>query len=354
MSEIRLGDKVRFLNDVGGGVVTGLLEKQKVMVLTDDGFEVPTTIKELIIIEHSDNYNISSNKTDNNNAAQNNKPVVVDVKDIFYPDVVVDSKTGDKVKILFAFVPKGKPGNSNIDVYLINDSNYNVLYSIIKRTTDGKTFSDAVGVLEANVKEQTSMLTLDSANELPEYLFHFIYYRKGEFQVQSPVSKKMKINAVKLFRENAYIKNIYFDKPALLFPIIDEDPEREMLESVSAEQIKAAMMRKEKTEKNSGNKPVNEKQPELLEVDLHIQELLDDYKGLQNSEILEIQLERFKSELDRAMKYGPKKIVFIHGVGNGVLKIEIRKELDRLHRKLAYQDASFKEYGYGATMVRIF
>jgi hypothetical protein len=41
-------------------------------------------------------------------------------------------------------------------------------------------------------------------------------------------------------------------------------------------------------------------------------------------------------------------------VGNGTLKIEIRKELDRMKNKLDYQDASFKEYGYGATMVKIF
>jgi len=47
-----------------------------------------------------------------------------------------------------------------------------------------------------------------------------------------------------------------------------------------------------------------------------------------------------------------RKIVFIHGVGNGVLKNEIRKQLERKY-KVYYQDASFREYGYGATMVII-
>ena len=95
-------------------------------------------------------------------------------------------------------------------------------------------------------------------------------------------------------------------------------------------------------------------QSQIVEVDLHIHELLDDFRGLSNSEMPEIQMRKFREELDNAMRKGIKKIVFIHGVGAGVLKLEIRKELDRMKKKLDYQDASFKEYGYGATLVRIF
>ena len=93
---------------------------------------------------------------------------------------------------------------------------------------------------------------------------------------------------------------------------------------------------------------------EILEVDLHIHELLDDFRGLSNSEMVEIQMQHFHQQLNEAMKKGAKRVVFIHGVGAGTLKLEIRKELDRMKGKLDYQDASFKEYGYGATMVRIF
>jgi dsDNA-specific endonuclease/ATPase MutS2 len=64
-------------------------------------------------------------------------------------------------------------------------------------------------------------------------------------------------------------------------------------------------------------------------------------------------MEHFKSKLEEAIHTHTRKIVFIHGVGNGVLKMEIRKELDRRAKKLTYQDASFKEYGYGATLVQI-
>jgi dsDNA-specific endonuclease/ATPase MutS2 len=57
--------------------------------------------------------------------------------------------------------------------------------------------------------------------------------------------------------------------------------------------------------------------------------------------------------LEGAIKSKVKRIVFIHGVGNGKLKFELRKLLDTTYAKLRYQDASFKEYGYGATLVML-
>jgi dsDNA-specific endonuclease/ATPase MutS2 len=62
---------------------------------------------------------------------------------------------------------------------------------------------------------------------------------------------------------------------------------------------------------------------------------------------------RFKQELSDAKKNRVKKIVFIHGVGTGTLKHSIRRELDKNKNKYTYQDASYKEYGYGATMVYV-
>ena len=55
--------------------------------------------------------------------------------------------------------------------------------------------------------------------------------------------------------------------------------------------------------------------------------------------------------METAIKNNAQKIVFIHGVGQGVLKLEISKELKSKYKKYRYQDASFREYGYGATMI---
>jgi dsDNA-specific endonuclease/ATPase MutS2 len=97
--------------------------------------------------------------------------------------------------------------------------------------------------------------------------------------------------------------------------------------------------------------PARKRTPEIVEVDLHINELIDKPEGLSNSEMLKIQKEKVESEMKQAIQTGVKKIVFIHGIGQGVLKQEVVNLLKTKFRKYSFQDASFQEYGYGATMV---
>jgi len=89
------------------------------------------------------------------------------------------------------------------------------------------------------------------------------------------------------------------------------------------------------------------------EVDLHIPELLDDYKNLSNSEILNIQVSVFRRSLEHAIQSKFQEITFIHGIGNGVLKNEIRRILNDEYSYLQFEDASYHRYGYGATMVML-
>lgn len=114
----------------------------------------------------------------------------------------------------------------------------------------------------------------------------------------------------------------------------------------SSSQEKSRSVKRKGTKKKERNIPP-------MEVDLHIHELVPSTKGLQNFDMLNIQLETAKSKLEFAIKKRIQKVVFIHGVGEGVL----REELNRLFRSydnLEFYDADFKKYGLGATEVRIF
>jgi dsDNA-specific endonuclease/ATPase MutS2 len=91
----------------------------------------------------------------------------------------------------------------------------------------------------------------------------------------------------------------------------------------------------------------------IEEVDLHIRNILPDYYDLSSGEILEVQMAKFTTSLEGAIKHKQKKIVFIHGKGAGKLKYEMQKKLTSDFPGLRFQDASFKEYGYGATLVMI-
>lgn len=94
------------------------------------------------------------------------------------------------------------------------------------------------------------------------------------------------------------------------------------------------------------------KQSDIEVIDLHAHEILESTAGMSNGDIITAQLSRFTIALDLAVNSGRHgKIVFIHGVGSGKLKLELQKILRLKYPKLASQDASFKEYGYGATMI---
>ncbi len=91
---------------------------------------------------------------------------------------------------------------------------------------------------------------------------------------------------------------------------------------------------------------------DFWELDLHIEQLTDVYKGLSNFEILSIQLRSFKNFLARAKANNIQKLVVIHGVGEGILKNEIRNHLATIEQ-YDFFDASYLEYGKGATEIRV-
>ncbi|MEN9347740.1 MAG: Smr/MutS family protein [Flavobacteriales bacterium] len=92
---------------------------------------------------------------------------------------------------------------------------------------------------------------------------------------------------------------------------------------------------------------------ETLEVDLHIHEILDRHHGMSNSEIVAVQIEHFERMLKSAEENRISRVIFIHGVGQGVLRAELRKLLNDYYPHCEFHDAPYSEYGYGATEVRI-
>ena len=55
---MKIGDKVRFLSEVGGGIVKGFRGKDIVLVEDADGFDIPMQIRECVVID-TDDYNMT-------------------------------------------------------------------------------------------------------------------------------------------------------------------------------------------------------------------------------------------------------------------------------------------------------
>ena len=171
--------------------------------------------------------------------------------------------------------------------------------------------------------------------------------------MKQPVSVQLRIDQVKFYKLHVFKPNDFFEQPSLLYPIVEDDRVARSLD-MTAEQMKEEMYQ------SVGEPDVNEKKQQArqgyenaLVVDLHIEKLLDNTGGMSSSDILNYQLDHFRNVMKEHRNEKGKKIVFIHGKGEGVLRHAIIHELNYRYRPCSYQDASFQEYGYGATQVTI-
>jgi len=111
---------------------------------------------------------------------------------------------------------------------------------------------------------------------------------------------------------------------------------------------------KESDAKSSGGRKAGRRQKYVapMEVDLHIEKLVPSVHGLNTMDILNYQLDAARGQLEFALRKRIQRIVFIHGVGQGVLKQELRT-LFRRYDGLEVKDADPRKYGMGATEVYV-
>ena len=180
-----------------------------------------------------------------------------------------------------------------------------------------------------------------------------VAYKNGKtYRLKDAFSVELRIDTVKFYKLHCFTDNDYFDEPALIYPLIKNDmPYRNMY--VNADQLREAILLKEGRpqprqslkSRGSENKPI--------EVDLHANTLLETTSGMSNSDILNYQLDVVRKTLEAHKNEKGKKIIFIHGKGEGVLRKALLDELKQHYKKCAVQDASFREYGFGATQVTV-
>ena len=126
---------------------------------------------------------------------------------------------------------------------------------------------------------------------------------------------------------------------------------RSLFSSKSLESVLSE--KKKKKRQNPPKVSSKERTQPAMEVDLHIHQLVQNFRGMQNHEMLNLQIETAKRRLEFAIKNRIQRIVFIHGVGEGVLKLEL-EYLFKRYEGIKFYDANYQKYGQGATEIYIF
>lgn len=366
---VKIGDKVRFLNEIGGGIVTGFQSKDIALVEDADGFDIPMPVRECVVIE-TDDYNVP-NKAGNNGRTERPKkaeerparPQAAENPEtapkLEKPQIPVyrqpEIKGGDALNVYLAFVPEDIKAVSTtpFETYLVNDSNYYLYYTYL--SAEGNAWSvRSHGLIEPNTKLLLEEFEKSALNEHERVAVQLVAFKdRRPFLLKPAVSVELRIDTVKFYKLHTFQPSEFFETPALLYDLVRDDrPARQVY--VSAEDLQAALMQKKTTDNTPQPKPQKPKQKnDLIEVDLHIGELLDDTRGMSNGEMLNYQLDKFREVMEQYKNRREQRIVFIHGKGDGVLRKALLNELKRKYPACKAQDASFQEYGFGATMVTI-
>ena len=395
---MNIGDKVRFLNTTGGGKIAGFQGKDLVLVCDDDGFEIPTLRSEIVVVE-TDNYNLvrkpvpskeraSTSESDGlshtsikaalaahaaaANGGENGAPeeeLLEDEsepadKEITFQPRPLERRGADQVNFYIGFLPVDSRALSQteFEVYLINDSNLYVRFLLL--TQEGEQYSlRHEGLVLPNQKLQLDTIGHSDLPQWERLTFQLLAYKTDKpFALKYPMNITLRVDGTKFYKLHSFAASDFFNDPALVRPLVSEDRPAQSV-SIAAETVEEALItpevvrqaaeRPKQQPARAIDKSVTLDRNAIVEVDLHADVLLESTRGLTPTDILMMQVKAFHDTMRQYAKDKGRRIVFIHGKGEGVLRATLLKELKNHYRHCTHQDASFREYGFGATMVTV-
>ena len=384
---MKVGDKVSFLSETGGGVIAGFQGKNIVLVEDADGFQIPTPISEVVVVGNAD-YSMSNmvaaqqapkadtkgksikamltSDAEDEETADDTDEVDLS-REITFKAPAEERKGGNMLSCYLAFVPLNikEMTTTRFEAYLVNDCNYYMHYAFM--TAEGNAWTlRSKGEIEPNTTLFLEEVGREELNNLLKIGFQIMAYKTDKpFTLKPMVEAQFRLDPVKFYKVHTFQKTLFFDTPALLYTIVENDRVARPL-AIDVKQLKDEMYRSSAMPAAGSDAPRRDEgakahasttavkgKDDVLVVDLHADALLDTTAGMSHADILNYQVSKFKEVLDSYKNQKGKKIVFIHGKGEGVLRHAIINALNYQYKNYRYQDASFQEYGYGATQVTI-
>lgn len=342
-SNVKVNDIVRFLNEKGGGRVTRIKDKY-VYVLTDEGFEIPLLHNQLVVVGHVPENTLKTPPVKQNTDFQVSYNFV-EREESFELDPMLENsnlQVTDLNNELFLAIVNVE---SNMQFYLINTGTYYIYFHAGAVLSSNYVVLDN-GRLEPGIQTLLLETPLSKAVDYDHITIQALFFHPNQGERVPAIDRTLKAS-YRLAYNAIYTENDFFDEPACIVNLLENKSIINDLKPISEKELLA----KEKTDDDKSARFKKRPAPVTVEVDLHIEQLLDTWSGMNNHEIVTYQLGHFRKELESAIKNKVSRIIFIHGVGNGSLKLQLRKQLDDLYPFLIYQDASYAEYGFGATMV---
>lgn len=269
---------------------------------------------------------------------------------------VLDVKNEDGVWL--SLVPKFVLDDFNDEVvdsfklYLVNHSSQDLHFIYRQLFENAKDF-ELTNDVSAGKDFYLHDIEFEDLNDKPSFLF--------TFSLQKPIKGKMeafdtvlRLKSKQVFHKVEELKE--GNSPTIAYQLFDKYPDADKDDYVETKNGKGGLDLSSLTSKGFNVKYSAERIREHLPtarsvVDLHIEKLTDNWEGLSNFEILNIQLNEFEKWYDLALQNHFHTFTVIHGVGKGKLKDEIHNILKLRPEVKRFVNQYDNRFGYGATEI---
>ena len=138
---------------------------------------------------------------------------------------VEERRGGDKLSAYLAFVPIDlkELSDTRFESYIVNDCNYYLRY--VYMTAEGTSWQvRSTGEIEPNTKLFIEEFGRDQLNDLQHTCIQLLAYKRDKYFMRKPVVDALvNVDAVKFYKLHTFQENQFFEQPALIYTIIEND-----------------------------------------------------------------------------------------------------------------------------------
>ncbi|MCR5850642.1 MAG: DUF2027 domain-containing protein [Bacteroidaceae bacterium] len=237
---MKIGDKVRFLSEVGGGRVSGFQGKNIVLVEDEDGFEIPMQVKDVIIVPEVEEVERGVKLEVKEEVKRGVKEEVIEEeKPVTFKPKPLERREGELLNLYLSFLPDDvkEISSTGFESYLVNDSNYYMQVSLM--SAEGASWRlRFCGVVEPNSKLFVEAFDRSQVNDLERLCVQAIAWKQDKpFSMKPAITTELRLNLTKFYKLHVFHPNEFFNEPNWTEDIIrDDKPVRSVF--VNEEQVK--------------------------------------------------------------------------------------------------------------------
>lgn len=221
-----VGEKVKFLDRKGGGVIVAVLDPKTVTVASDDGFEIPVLITELVRIDPTDaggrffeeHYKTVSH-TSPGKDPRKEEPALQEPN----KDLISRAAAGS---VYLAYIPHDQKylTTGYVDVCLINGTASDLLYNLYHRTPLGHFEGVDYGSVFAGTRQLVATVNRENIVKWSDGYLQFLFHAAQSESVPPPFNSEFRIEGKKFLKEGSYRTHPLIEGRGIVVRIFSPEP----------------------------------------------------------------------------------------------------------------------------------